>query len=642
MALSTPCLARAARTPIHRTQWRRSPSLRRLYSAGDGSGTEWFQTLRDEMLSRRLPVIREATSKEPEIKLAHTLSSFLPPEWEAVFTTQSGKGAPAGYTGNHLIYFNPALPPKELLPDGTDPLHSPGYPFVRRMWAGGSVRINLELYFRDDLYSWAMGKSLICVERIKEVQMRGQGEGAKIFVTLERRIGSIKRILASWAASNAGTSKAPGQVFEEQARQGDRWGDAMLIEERNLVFMREKERAELQALKAGETKPTRYLAAPGHPDFSHTLTPTSSLLFRFSALTFNAHAIHLDREYCRTVEGHRNLLVHGPMTLMLMVKLIASHLATNQSGSPKTVHAIEYRNIAPLYCDEPLRLCAREKKGLATNNGSVFDVWIEGPTGGVAVKGTVTTTIRDRQLEPLPATHERTTTIRKVLAGSSVRETQHIQEPVKVRMVNSQPTESNVRPTDFRVPDRIKKKRSISQKVNVSHTIKRVSDAPGKTLLAHDGPIPTAGISIPPRLIAQTSDPITPIPSQTPPSQHQKTTDEQPASTLRRIRLLRATPGLMRPTMSPKNRQLLKVRTRMPTYILSVKPIPIIRKHHAAIPEEKQPDSVFEKRGGRKILENRLSIREAGQGLDRMRRRQMGEGRMRWVQWSDGTRIRRL
>jgi hypothetical protein len=64
------------------------------------------------------------------------------------------------------------------------------------------------------------------------------------------------------------------------------------------------------------------------------------------------------------------------------------------------VESIEYRNLAPLYCDEEMRICGLEKKTL--QNGSIYDVWIEGPTGGVAVKGTVYTTVRNIAPSPPP------------------------------------------------------------------------------------------------------------------------------------------------------------------------------------------------------------------------------------------------
>jgi len=54
--------------------------------------------------------------------------------------------------------------------------------------------------------------------------------------------------------------------------------------------------------------------------------------------------------------------------------------------------SINYRNLAPLYCDEEMSICCRKKS--SSSDGDVYDVWIEGPTGGVAVKGTVHTTLQ--------------------------------------------------------------------------------------------------------------------------------------------------------------------------------------------------------------------------------------------------------
>jgi hydroxyacyl-ACP dehydratase HTD2-like protein with hotdog domain len=48
----------------------------------------------------------------------------------------------------------------------------------------------------------------------------------------------------------------------------------------------------------------------------------------------------------------------------------------------KTLASIDYRNLAPLYCNEPVKLCARE------NGEDKFEVWVETPEGGIAVKGT--------------------------------------------------------------------------------------------------------------------------------------------------------------------------------------------------------------------------------------------------------------
>jgi hydroxyacyl-ACP dehydratase HTD2-like protein with hotdog domain len=88
------------------------------------------------------------------------------------------------------------------------------------------------------------------------------------------------------------------------------------------------------------------------------------------------------------VEGHRNLLVHGPLSLTLMLQAISGHVAESTAQN-MVVESIQYRNLAPLYCDEEMRICGKEKK--RTDEGILYDIWIEGPTRGVAVKGTVRT-----------------------------------------------------------------------------------------------------------------------------------------------------------------------------------------------------------------------------------------------------------
>ena len=119
-----------------------------------------------------------------------------------------------------------------------------------------------------------------------------------------------------------------------------------------------------------------------------TVTPTPSLLFRYSALTFNAHAIHLDPQYCREVEGHRERLVHGPLSFSLLLMNLNAHLAESGAkinGSPERLVSVEYRNLAPLVVSEPITLCARK-----ADEGK-WESWAQTPEGGIAVKGTVRT-----------------------------------------------------------------------------------------------------------------------------------------------------------------------------------------------------------------------------------------------------------
>jgi len=337
-----------------------------------------------ELKSRQLPLLQDDPTPLPSYLLSVTLEDFLPPS-----DIPLRSDLPPGYPfakqippSHHLVYFPPTSRLSALLPDGTDPEQSPGEPFVRRMWAGG--RIN---FFPNEAPINKMaGLRAQCLERITDVVIKGTPRNEKIFVTIERR---ISRILNEYHSDISCVRNA--YTLEAATR------DALLndqkcsiIEERNLVFMRERT-PEIAADAANA--PSKIVKPPHEPTFSHTLTPTAALLFRFSALTFNAHRIHLDKQYCQEAEGHRNLLVHGPLSLVLMVEVLQRHLGTlgvleikgRPVGPKQNIVEIAYRNLAPLYAEEEMRVCGR-----ARENG-VWDVWIEGRDGGYAVKGTVKT-----------------------------------------------------------------------------------------------------------------------------------------------------------------------------------------------------------------------------------------------------------
>ena len=138
-------------------------------------------------------------------------------------------------------------------------------------------------------------------------------------------------------------------------------------------------------------------APSDHPVLRTTLTPDRALLFHFSALTLNAHAIHLDRDYAVRQEHHRDLLVHGPLTLLLMLSALWANPAVGR------VRRLDYRNLAPLYVDEPLELLQyrhgaqgkrrpdEDSPGASPPPGGSWKVQIQSPDGGLAVMGTAET-----------------------------------------------------------------------------------------------------------------------------------------------------------------------------------------------------------------------------------------------------------
>ena len=80
-----------------------------------------------------------------------------------------------------------------------------------------------------------------------------------------------------------------------------------------------------------------------------TVQPTTVMLFRFSAVTFNSHRIHYDRHYATEVERYPDLVVQGPLTAMLLAQSAAGHLA-------KPLRSFAYRAWSPLFVEQPVSL----------------------------------------------------------------------------------------------------------------------------------------------------------------------------------------------------------------------------------------------------------------------------------------------
>ncbi|KAL8761462.1 MAG: hypothetical protein Q9184_002419 [Pyrenodesmia sp. 2 TL-2023] len=215
------------------------------------------------------------------------------------------------------------------------------------MWAGGYVGF-------DDTIRLRSG-DLRCRESIADVEIKGNEGEEKVFVTIQRDIDASKQ-------------------------------RGFIVERRTLVFMRDRSHA---ADVTVISRPQRDIVKPPwDAHFCHAITPSPALLFRFSALTFNAHRIHLDQGYCRDVEGYRNLLVHGPLSLVLMLQFLHIQLTKEgqaRNGKCDTISYVNYRCLAPLYAEEQLKVCIRKKAAYE------WQTWIEGPDGGLAVRGNVKT-----------------------------------------------------------------------------------------------------------------------------------------------------------------------------------------------------------------------------------------------------------
>jgi 3-methylfumaryl-CoA hydratase len=77
------------------------------------------------------------------------------------------------------------------------------------------------------------------------------------------------------------------------------------------------------------------------------IIPDETLLFQYSALRFNSHKIHLDRDYARNIEGLPDLVVKGGLATLLLTEFMRTDLGID-------LKEIKVKHIAPLYCNRPL------------------------------------------------------------------------------------------------------------------------------------------------------------------------------------------------------------------------------------------------------------------------------------------------
>ena len=114
------------------------------------------------------------------------------------------------------------------------------------------------------------------------------------------------------------------------------------------------------------------------PEFSETFTPDPVILFRYSALTFNGHRIHYDREYVTNTEGYPGLLVHGP----LLATLLIDNFQKNHPDLQIT--DFEFKALHPVFELNPLKICSTNPD---SDNKAVL--WIEDHQQNLCMRASV-------------------------------------------------------------------------------------------------------------------------------------------------------------------------------------------------------------------------------------------------------------
>ncbi len=195
----------------------------------------------------------------------------------------------------HWFFFLPRVAQSRLGPDGHPERGGfmPPIDLPRRMFAGARTRF---------LRPLRIGEPAIRQSVIREVSEKAGRTGKLAFVTVWHQI-----------------RQACGVCVEE---------------EQDIVYRGAG--APVAAPEVREGLP------PPAGSWSRKIRPDPTLLFRFSALTFNAHRIHYDRDYAMKSEGYPGLVVHGPLVAVLLAELVRTH-------SQRPIAAFAFRGLAPLF-----------------------------------------------------------------------------------------------------------------------------------------------------------------------------------------------------------------------------------------------------------------------------------------------------
>ena len=255
-------------------------------------------------------------------KATDTLTPRLIAEHRATF-------APHGFAADgvplsiHWCLAPPTVPADQLGHDGHPAKGGflPPVPLDRRMWAGGQI---------DFVAPLAAGDQVTRHSKIADVVQKQGKNGKMVFVTVQHEYHS-KRGLA-------------------------------LRDRQDIVYLQ----------PAAKSAPAPDKPAP-KADHSVTVPVSSTLLFRYSAITFNGHRIHYDLDFCRTVEGYPDLVVHGPMQASFLLQYAA------QLVQGRELKSFSYRSQRPLFGGEPLALNAKTA-------GDSLNLWTSGASATPAMK----------------------------------------------------------------------------------------------------------------------------------------------------------------------------------------------------------------------------------------------------------------
>jgi 3-methylfumaryl-CoA hydratase len=230
----------------------------------------------------------------------------------------------------HWLYFLPIHRHSNLGEDGHPRRGTflPPVPLPRRMWAGGRLQFHRPL---------RIGGTVSRTSRVIDVTKKKGSSGQLVFLLVRHEISD---------ESGLAVTENQDIVYRSAASPGER------------------------RIKA--------LAASDHT-WLRDVYPDEVLLFRYSALTFNAHRIHYDRRYAIDFEGYRGLVVQAPLTATLLLELLRDNL------SAARVTSFSFRAVQPLFDIAGFSVCGRPE-----DDGRTIRLWAKDREGRLAMDAAAT------------------------------------------------------------------------------------------------------------------------------------------------------------------------------------------------------------------------------------------------------------
>lgn len=197
-------------------------------------------------------------------------------------------------------------------------------------------------------------------------------------VSLPRRMWAGGRISFDHALRIGDTATRRSTILSVEAKEG-RSGELVFVTVAHEISHAQgiAVREEQDIVYRDHPNPTTAAATPPQArtdeDFSRLVMPDPVLLFRYSALTFNGHRIHYDRDYAIHAEGYPGLVVHGPLIATLLLDLARREM-------PNAVIArFDFKAVSPLFDNDAFTVCGKHEA-----DGSVA-LWARNHLGHLAM-----------------------------------------------------------------------------------------------------------------------------------------------------------------------------------------------------------------------------------------------------------------